>query len=424
MLGLNLTFLKGIIFMAKNKKEKQPSELELAKQAVAAKYQKEYGFTPIITTLGLGGIKTGYAAVTKEHIQIFTYDRDTKDVVSISTHNFSDYTNVFIDHYAVKSQFEFKGMKDTFTFNPNGSGKEIESLIKSYTDIEIHKTERKWYQKILGFRSGSKVKMVIASLIYLGIVVSIFNTITGKEEPKQEVKTATTTNTAPTKEEKKVEPKPVEKPVDKKQEKINKFKDDTQKRLTETYKKIDGVNPTVTISEEGKLITFAFNLDAYAKHDQVEKELSVSTFKTASAPFATYKDKAFRTYGKEANIPSKDDIVVKIVDSSNNQVVIDNVGSYNLKPTGEGSTLDSLSSINDLKKELSIGMPFKDYLAKKKSLSAEHPFSISLGKGNVGSVLQAKDGLLVVCIDGEKIFDLKVFNTVDQVKAYEASLKK
>ncbi|MBO1628228.1 excalibur calcium-binding domain-containing protein [Bacillus arachidis] len=315
--------------MEKKKKEKQPSELELAKQAIATKYQKEYGITPIIVTVALGGIKTGYAAVSKEHIQIFTYDRDAKDVVSISTHHFSDYTDVFIDHYAIKSNFEFKGIKDTFTFTPNGSGKEIESLIKSYTEIEIHKTERKWYQKILGFRSGNKVKMVIASLIYLTIVVSIFNTITGKkEETKQEVKPATTTNTAPVKEEKKVEPKPVEQPVDKKQEKINKFKDDTQKRLTETYKKIDGVNPTVSISDDGKLITFAFDLDAYAKHDKVDKELSVSTFKTSAGPYVSYKSQAFRAYGKEANISNKDDIVVKIVDSSNNQVVIDNVGSY------------------------------------------------------------------------------------------------
>ncbi|PFE42474.1 hypothetical protein CN317_23935 [Bacillus cereus] len=90
----------------------------------------------------------------------------------------------------------------------------------------------------------------------------------------------------------------------------------------------------------------------------------------------------------------------------------------------EQPTTTSGNTIKGLKDELSISMPFKDYLAKKKSLNVENPFSISLGKGNVGSVLQAQDGLLVVCIDGEKIFDLKVFNTVDEVKAYEKSLKK
>ncbi|PFY98337.1 hypothetical protein [Bacillus wiedmannii] len=89
----------------------------------------------------------------------------------------------------------------------------------------------------------------------------------------------------------------------------------------------------------------------------------------------------------------------------------------------EQSTITSGNTIKGLKDELSIGMSFKDYLAKKKSLNVENPFSISLGKGNVGSVLQAQDGVLVVCIDGEKIFDLKVFKTIDEVKAYEKSLK-
>ncbi|MGX5705832.1 hypothetical protein [Bacillus cereus] len=89
----------------------------------------------------------------------------------------------------------------------------------------------------------------------------------------------------------------------------------------------------------------------------------------------------------------------------------------------EQLTTTSGNTIKGLKDELSIGMPFKDYLAKKKSLNVENPFSISLGKGNVGSVLQAQDGVLVVCIDGEKIFDLKTFKNVDEAKEYEKSLK-
>lgn len=89
----------------------------------------------------------------------------------------------------------------------------------------------------------------------------------------------------------------------------------------------------------------------------------------------------------------------------------------------EQPTTTSGNTIKGLKDELSIGMSFKDYLAKKKSLNVENPFSISLGKGNVGSVLQAQDGVLVVCIDGEKIFDLKTFKNVDEAKEYEKSLK-
>ncbi|EEL31228.1 Uncharacterized protein BC141101_06033 [Bacillus toyonensis] len=68
-------------------------------------------------------------------------------------------------------------------------------------------------------------------------------------------------------------------------------------------------------------------------------------------------------------------------------------------------------------------MEFNQYVEKKKTMNVDHPFSISLKKGNVGSVIQAKDGLLVVCVDGNKIFNLKTFGSTDEVKAYEQSLR-
>ncbi|MCE9754293.1 hypothetical protein ORL62_23115 [Bacillus cereus] len=48
-------------------------------------------------------------------------------------------------------------------------------------------------------------------------------------------------------------------------------------------------------------------------------------------------------------------------------------------------------------------MDFNQYVEKKKTMNLDHPFSISLKKGNVGSVIQGKDGLLVLCIDGNKM---------------------
>ncbi|MBR9747659.1 hypothetical protein ACQVWD_26545 [Bacillus cereus] len=109
--------------------------------------------------------------------------------------------------------------------------------------------------------------------------------------------------------------------------------------------------------------------------------------------------------------------------SSNETASTSNDSKAEEKAKKEQSTLTSGNTIKGLKDELSIGMSFKDYLAKKKSLNVENPFSISLGKGNVGSVLQAQDGVLVVCIDGEKIFDLKTFKNVDEAKEYEKGLK-
>ncbi|KAB2460746.1 hypothetical protein F8160_00295 [Bacillus sp. CH126_4D] len=80
-------------------------------------------------------------------------------------------------------------------------------------------------------------------------------------------------------------------------------------------------------------------------------------------------------------------------------------------------------TLQQLKEAFPVGMEFNQYVEKKKTMNVDHPFSISLKKGNVGSVIQGKDGLLVVCVDGNKIFDLKTFSSIDEVKSYEQSLR-
>nr|MCX3323050.1 hypothetical protein [Bacillus paranthracis] len=95
--------------MSKNKKEQKTSERELATQAIAKMYREEFGVTPIIVSANLPKMQPGYAAVTQEHIQIFKYDKIANGIVSISTHNLSDYVSVIVDRYAVKAVFEFKG---------------------------------------------------------------------------------------------------------------------------------------------------------------------------------------------------------------------------------------------------------------------------------------------------------------------------
>ncbi|WP_428846018.1 hypothetical protein [Bacillus paramycoides] len=80
-------------------------------------------------------------------------------------------------------------------------------------------------------------------------------------------------------------------------------------------------------------------------------------------------------------------------------------------------------TLQQLKEAFPVGMEFNQYVEKKKTMNVDNPFSISLKKGNVGSVIQGKDGLLVVCVDGNKIFDLKTFSSIDEVKSYEQSLR-
>ncbi|SCB68917.1 hypothetical protein [Bacillus mycoides] len=92
------------------------------------------------------------------------------------------------------------------------------------------------------------------------------------------------------------------------------------------------------------------------------------------------------------------------------------------KPKSESPTTSEYT-LQQLKEAFPIGMEFNQYVEKKKTMNVDNPFSISLKKGNVGSVIKAKDGLLVVCVDGNNIFDLKTFGSTDEVKAYEQSLR-
>ncbi|PGE00020.1 DUF3862 domain-containing protein [Bacillus pseudomycoides] len=192
--------------MAEDKNEKKPSDDKLAKQAIARRYQN---YTPIIIRAGFEESKSGYATITKDHIQLFDYDKSIDDVVSLVTHQISDYDNVTIDHFAIKSIFRFKGINKTFELTAKEDGKKIESFIKNNTNLETHLIQRKFRNKILGFRSNTKWKMVVAIAVYLFIAVATISAIFDKKEEKAastNVKTSQNDNKsvkkAPKKEEK------------------------------------------------------------------------------------------------------------------------------------------------------------------------------------------------------------------------------
>ncbi|AUD21124.1 hypothetical protein ACS2U0_09665 [Bacillus cereus group sp. BC251] len=155
-----------------SKKEKKPSEEMLAKQAIA----KLYTSSPIIVTC-----KDGYAAIDKEHIQLFKFISKTKEISSIAIYELKEFETVSIDHYLIKAIMLFKGIHKTFEFIPTEQTKDIEKLLQINTSIQIVKIERKWFNKVLGYRSQTKWKMIFASAIYLFF---IFTAISGFSEKK------------------------------------------------------------------------------------------------------------------------------------------------------------------------------------------------------------------------------------------------
>lgn len=155
-----------------SKKEKKPSEEMLAKQAIA----KLYTSSPIIVTC-----KDGYAAIDKEHIQLFKFISKTKEVSSIATYNLKEFDTVTIDHYLIKAIMIFKGIHKTFEFIPTEQTKDIEKLLQVNTSLHIEKIERKWFNKILGYRSQTKWKMIFASAIYLFFILTAISEFTGEK---------------------------------------------------------------------------------------------------------------------------------------------------------------------------------------------------------------------------------------------------
>ncbi|WP_108669136.1 hypothetical protein [Peribacillus acanthi] len=79
-----------------------------------------------------------------------------------------------------------------------------------------------------------------------------------------------------------------------------------------------------------------------------------------------------------------------------------------------------LDSIEKIRQSITVGVAYEEYQKVKKSLSVEIPKSISIGNGNVGTVLQAKDGLFVAMTDGVTVLGVKEFTSMDQVDTYEA----
>ncbi|PFA22881.1 MULTISPECIES: hypothetical protein [Bacillus cereus group] len=93
------------------------------------------------------------------------------------------------------------------------------------------------------------------------------------------------------------------------------------------------------------------------------------------------------------------------------------------KASAKNENSASMYTTKELQNEFPIEMPIDEYIAKKNTMNIKHPTSIPLPNGNVGRVLQATDGFVVICGNEKEIFNVLVFRTMDEVKEYETSLR-
>ena len=81
------------------------------------------------------------------------------------------------------------------------------------------------------------------------------------------------------------------------------------------------------------------------------------------------------------------------------------------------------STVADVTSNITVDMTFDAYNeAKENKLNVEIPESLSIGNGNVGTVLKATDGFVVVGTDGAKVLSVETFATIDEAKAYGEKL--
>ncbi|WP_462413580.1 hypothetical protein [Neobacillus sp. Marseille-QA0830] len=90
--------------------------------------------------------------------------------------------------------------------------------------------------------------------------------------------------------------------------------------------------------------------------------------------------------------------------------------------TEDKETKKNPSTLAEVQAVITKGMSDKDFKKAEDKLVVERPKSISVGNGNVGYVLQAKDGILVASTDGDTIFDVATFSTMDEVDQYEKNM--
>lgn len=191
--------------MALKNKEKKPSVSQLAKEAIKKEHNFPSGTYLIVSTKWKKSLTTlHYAVIDIAGITIYTYDPNrTIKLVKESFFPWILWDTVLVDHYFVKSEFYFKG-SDSLTFIANEKGQDVEAFIKKFTNINVIPIQRKWYNKIIGFRSKKKWKMITASFIYLLLLGSCANLFASNDhEELAKQKTETKSETVVNQEEKK-----------------------------------------------------------------------------------------------------------------------------------------------------------------------------------------------------------------------------
>jgi hypothetical protein len=133
--------------------------------------------------------KKGNFIVVDLMVMVYEYDQQTRKVKKLIAWPYAFFNGCKIDHFALKT--EVTTTEGVLVFNSLGK-QFVDFLTAQNIKFVIHK--RKWYKKILGYRSGKWWKASIASIFYMFILFIGIAMIFG-EDTTESAKTKVTTTT-------------------------------------------------------------------------------------------------------------------------------------------------------------------------------------------------------------------------------------
>lgn len=260
-------------------------------------------------TNGSNGID--YMIITNDGFEIYSASKKVEnneevleDVRLIKSLTWSDFQSVKVDKFALTTLYDFD---NEFKLQVDSN-----DLIKQLQDngITTILLERKWYNKILGFRSKKKWKMAIASLLYLVILIAAIDGFTESDTEKVE-RVAAETKAAEekaaleaeqkAKEAERIEKEKQEKLAEEKKAKQEKDERDSlimafQLASDKIVEESNGIIPEVTIEDASNYFQVNVYVDeaTWAQSNESEKSSFATTVGTsienALAPHSTYVD--------------------------------------------------------------------------------------------------------------------------------------
>ncbi|CCU59996.1 excalibur calcium-binding domain-containing protein [Bacillus subtilis] len=121
--------------------------------------------------------KGNFIVLDNQVVYLYEFNNKERKSKLLNKWDFKYFSHAVIDRFAIKTVINVTETGKSLIINL--SGKEFVSILND-ANIPLHQKKRKWYQKILGFRSGKWWKRAIASLVYLLILLLTFNAFFGE----------------------------------------------------------------------------------------------------------------------------------------------------------------------------------------------------------------------------------------------------